>query len=285
MNRDAILNLAMAMVAIGALGVAATTFESATSTDADDVIDLDYDRLPIGQDDAATIVREMSAGDPDGSDGAAERSDPDGDEAADPGRSDADEEVAADRPRDSADDRSRPAGSSAASESSSGGSDGSSGASGLPGETPGDLSLLGRLLALLPYLLLLAALLAAGWLVHRYRDRLRALLADPDPAVEDGSATDDWLDGPPSNAVDRAWVGMVRTLDPDRPAAMTPGECAAAAVRAGFDPDAVDALTEAFREVRYGGRPVTERHERVARRTGRRLDVPIDADDRGGGSP
>lgn len=285
MNRETGLNLAMALLAIGALGVAATTFESATSTDADDVIDLDYDRLPIGQDDAATIQREMNAGE---SEGAAEGDDSDADESE---RSDADaaedsEADAADGASDAADSRSGSDGSSGAADSSDDAGE-RGGASDLPGETPGQLSLLGRLLALLaalvPYLLLLAAVLVAAWLAVRHRDRLRALLDRRNPAADDGAAVDDWLDGRPSNAVDRTWVGMVRALDLDRPAAMTPGECASAAVRAGFDPEAVDALTRAFEEVRYGGRPVTERRERVARRTGRRLAIATGADDPGGG--
>lgn len=59
---------------------------------------------------------------------------------------------------------------------------------------------------------------------------------------------------------------MVRELDVERPWSLTPGECRRAAVEAGMDPEAVGTLTRAFREVRYGERPVTdERRERALR--------------------
>lgn len=67
-----------------------------------------------------------------------------------------------------------------------------------------------------------------------------------------------------SNEVYRAWVEMTGSLDVGRPSASTPGEFADAAVSAGLDRDAVEELTDLFREVRYGGVSADEDRERRA---------------------
>jgi len=112
----------------------------------------------------------------------------------------------------------------------------------------------------------------------RYRDRLLALLAAaygsvaPESLDVGRAEPEPWDDLDPENEVEHAWVTMVRALGIARPWTKTPGECAQAAVAAGMDREAVEAITRAYEAVRYGDEPVTERHVRQARRGLRRLD-------------
>lgn len=66
------------------------------------------------------------------------------------------------------------------------------------------------------------------------------------------------------NEVFRAWRDLTEHLDVETPESSTPKEFAAAAVDAGMDPDHVDALTDVFEMVRYGGAEPTEERERQA---------------------
>lgn len=263
MNRETGFWLAVALLSIAALGVSATTIESTLTTEPDDVIDLDYDTVPIGQDDAQTILDEMGGeetGDrqeqAEGDDGTDSQTKPNPDES-----SDSVDEVP--EPSDSEED------------DGTGQSDDMA-----PTIKPPEPSLLERLLdllaALLPYVLFIAAVLGSAGLTVRYRDRIIALFDDPDPPAPEELSTpeaEDWLDGAPSNDVDRVWVELVDALDLDRAASMTTTECATAAIDAGYDPDAVRTLTEAFEELRYGGQFATDRHERLARSSRRQLDL------------
>lgn len=75
-----------------------------------------------------------------------------------------------------------------------------------------------------------------------------------------------------SNAVYRAFHEMTEALDVDDPETTTPAEFADAAVGAGLDEDDVTALTDLFREVRYGDAPATEAREERAREVLRRIE-------------
>lgn len=66
------------------------------------------------------------------------------------------------------------------------------------------------------------------------------------------------------NEVYRAWRQMTDQLDVPNPHAASPAEFRAAARDAGMAPRHVDALTDLFRDVRYGGEPVTEARETAA---------------------
>jgi hypothetical protein len=66
------------------------------------------------------------------------------------------------------------------------------------------------------------------------------------------------------NEVFRAWRDLTEHLDVDAPESSTPAEFADAAVDAGMDPEHVDALTEVFESVRYGGAEPTAERERRA---------------------
>ena len=127
--------------------------------------------------------------------------------------------------------------------------------------------LLAFLLSILRFLLAVGVILAAGALGYRYRDRIAdmfwdRLQPDDDPAdVHYERST--WPEESPSNAVERAWVGLVEKVDPDRPSVMTPSECAAAARQAGYDAAPVETITSAFERVEYGGVPADEEEDRV----------------------
>lgn len=259
MRRATGARLAVALLAVVALGVSATTIESTMETDANEVIDLDYDRVPIDSDDGTAILAEIEGTD---GDSESER------ELAEDGSPNPDREVSEGEGEGATGfeeaDATREAQRASGEDENAG---------------PGEQSLLDRLLALLaqlvPVLLALLALLVTAGLAYRYRERLLARLSGDDQPDDVGSAPEapaEWAAREPANAVDRAWAAMVRRLDPDRPATMTPEECARAAVEAGFDADAVRTLTETFEEVRYGDRPVTDDRERAAERSRRRLD-------------
>lgn len=91
--------------------------------------------------------------------------------------------------------------------------------------------------------------------------------SDPEGVVAVGRAAgaaadriDD--DAAVENEIYRAWEEMTRLLDVDDPETATPAEFADAAVAAGMDRDDVEALTDLFAAVRYGGfEPTPEREE------------------------
>lgn len=89
------------------------------------------------------------------------------------------------------------------------------------------------------------------------------VLADVGHAA--GDAADRIESGPSfENEVYRAWREMTSHLDVAHPRTSTPGEFARAATEAGMEPAHVAALTDLFREVRYGGaEPTAEREERA----------------------
>lgn len=292
MTRSRALTVLVAALAVSALGVTATSLEATLSTSPDEAIDLDFDRLPIGEDDAAAVKEEIEGGDEGGE--AGQSSDAAPPDAEGSGSA----ESAADAP-DAGDGATGPAEQGDGSDAQSSGGDGSgdrssddvgtsdrsSGGAGTeetasvggsgddagldPGEgaaVSGEESLLDRLLRLLRTLLPLALLLALGWLAHRYRDRLLSLLglgsADEPPAGSE-AGPEAWPGGDPSTAVDRAWVTLVRRADPERPETTTTDECRALARERGLDREGVEAIATAFERVHYGGAPAAEEAERA----------------------
>lgn len=129
--------------------------------------------------------------------------------------------------------------------------------------------------------LLLVAVLTVGLVAAVVRDRAFAAeggdAEEPPPLAAVGrsaGAAADRLaaDADVDNEVYRAWKEMTTSLDLENPAARTPAEFRDAAVDAGMAAEDVDALTELFEEVRYGGAPPTERREDRARETLRRVE-------------
>jgi len=109
--------------------------------------------------------------------------------------------------------------------------------------------------------------------------------ADPETSLGEvadaaGTAADRIeADADVENAVYRAWRDMVTSLDIDSPRTTTPAEFAAAAQDAGMTPADVETLTELFREVRYGGEPVTEERERRALSALREIEAEYGTED------
>ena len=82
------------------------------------------------------------------------------------------------------------------------------------------------------------------------------------------------------NEVYRAWREMTAHLDVANPQSSTPAEFAGAAVEAGMDRDDVAELTSLFEAVRYGGESPTEERERRAVEALRRIEREYAGDGR-----
>lgn len=267
MNGDSYAAIVIALCCIGAAGMASTTLASSLQQDPDDVIDVDYEKLPIGTDEGASVKRAVQgdSSNPDSTGSDSDETDESGPQSSGESNSqerDADSET-------SQSDESSQSGGDGGETRSAGGADGSGDA--------GGLSLLDRLVLLLEQLLPLLALLVALALGYRYRRYLLALgLAAAaslrDEAEERSGAESRWPTERPSNEIHRVWLSMIDRLDLDRPRSRTPSECAAAAIDAGLDPTAVRTLTDVFEEVRYGEKPVTEERRRRAREGLERLE-------------
>ena len=228
MNLSNLFPLVVAVLCITAIGVSATTLDSSLSTDPDEEIDT-YEILPIGQDDAAELQQEME-----GSEDAADGSD--GEDSS----SQSQQQSSANREEEM----------------------------GMSSSPPSLLDrLLDFLLGILRFLLAVGVILALGALGYRYRDRIAdafwGLLQPTDDPADLQYERSSWPDGSPSNAVERAWLALVKKVDPERPAVMTPSECAAEARRKGLDATPVETITNAFERVEYGGVSPSEEEDRV----------------------
>ncbi|WP_418280353.1 DUF4129 domain-containing protein [Halorubrum sp. DTA98] len=243
---------AVALLCVLAIGTSATSLESTVTTDPADEIDIDWDRLPIGQSTAADIRDDIQDGHEDG-DGGVDATDSGVEREAETGSgtgqgSGVDELDGAERDGGTSQDGDAGRDGGAGSDA-----DGPGTTTALP--TVWDL-LWSLLAALLRVLIPVVVLLALAALAYRYRRRISSLLGrTATPDVRGPESVDRWPDREPSTAVDQAWVRMVRRVDPARPATMTTTECAVAAREAGLDADAVELITSAFERVHYGGEP------------------------------
>lgn len=253
MIRSRAVPVVLAVLAVSALGVASTTLETTLSTDPDEVIDPDWSRLPIGQDEAAAIQNEMAEADDSDRGGNAES------RALEAEEEGSDTEVT---PSDGEDDTSSGSGSS-----------GLRTADGAGESTP-----LNRLLAMLSPLLQMllggAVVVTIVAITYRYRTELHALLGREstiEPPVESLPEPESWPGVEPSSVVDRAWLTVVDRIEAERPETMTVAECVALARQQGIDAAATEAIATAFERVHYGSSPVAE-EEHHARVGLRRLD-------------
>jgi len=252
-----VASVAVALLCVLAFGMAGTSLESAVSTEPDEVIDVDYDEVPIGQERGETIKQSVS------NDQNGEQTNPSSD-------------------RD---------GSSSENAKKSDGGETQPDTGGTDGERTvgyGEPSLLDRLLSLLRALLavvlpVLAVVISAA-LLYRYRHRLAALLgilANDSGGAPDHSgdeSTEPWGGAEPSSVVDWVWLDLVRRIDLDRPETKTPAEVQAAAVRSGMDSGAVETVTRTFRDVHYGDEELSDGRRQRVNRSAERLGL-------GGGSP
>jgi hypothetical protein len=86
----------------------------------------------------------------------------------------------------------------------------------------------------------------------------------PEPTAPAADSVTLAADAPATNDVYRAWNALCRAV-PVESAGRTPADVAAAAVDAGYGPEAVADLTDSFCAVRYGGADPTSERERRAR--------------------
>lgn len=249
MDWERTASIAIVALCMTAIGVSATTLDSTVSQTPDDIIDVDQDRIPLGDDSSGEVGEQIDQNK----------------QAQERGATGSGQESQQQRPGDG---QQQPAGGDGDPQVAQQ-SDGSGTLAGL-GER-----LAGSLLDLLPIVLALVALALA----YRYRERLLGLLLAPVAAFgagrQDSAAdqqSDPWGASAPADEVDRAWYAMVRRLDVDQPWTKTPDECRAAAVDAGLDPDAVGTLTRVFREKRYAGDGPAPRDRERARQCLDRLD-------------
>ena len=255
MNGERALAAVAALLCVFAFGTAAASLDSSLSSEPGDLVDPNYGGLPFDREDAAELREQLEG---------AEESDEGQSQSSNSGE----DGSAESQPQGGQGEETGPAAAAGSDDQASSG-----------GTGPGERSLLDRLWAFLLSLwpLLVVAIVLA--LAYRYRARLRALLAalvgGVVPTGGDGRSgeADPWAELDPENDVERAWVTMVRSAGLTKPWTKTPGECAEAAVDSGLDPEGVRAITDAFRAVRYGGEPPTDRHERRAREGLSRLDV------------
>jgi hypothetical protein len=258
MARDRLVTLAIALLCMTTIGVSATTLESTVSSTPDDALDL-HNELPLGEDSAADIDREIAAN----KKGQQEREES------------GDTNVQQSVERSSGEEAPRERSGAGRNERQTDGA-----GTGLQqiGTQPFLQRLLALLAELLPYLLVLLGVAVFAGLLHRYRERLLALLFAPfgsaggrDRPGEGGP--DPWADLDVSDEVDRAWYRMVSHLDVDRPWTKTPAEIRRRAVDSGLDQDAVRTLTDTFREARYAETGATPEHETRARESLDRLGL------------
>lgn len=238
MTADRLIPVLVGVCCIVALGVSATTLESSLSTSPDDVIDLDYDELPVGQESLANAKEQ-----------ATQKGKPD--TAGDP------REVQSQSDSAQASDPSR--------------SEGQGPGSGLGYGIP---SLLDRLLDLLYTLLVYAAVTLAIGLAavagYRYRDRIRDHLVGLWPE-SDRAGESLWVRDEDhgytlevSNPIDEAWLQLLDRAGIDDPHARSPRGSARRAVENGLPREHVESITREFEAVRYGpAEPTPDRVDRV----------------------
>ena len=240
MTADRLLPVLVGVCCIVALGVSATTLESSLSTSPDDVIDIDYDELPIGQESLSDAKEQANQkGKPDTKGDPREvESQSDSEQASDPSQS-----------------------------QSQGQGPGEGMGYGVP-------SLLDRLLGLLYSLLAYAAVTLAIGLAavagYRYRDRIRDHLVGLWP--ESGRAGESlWVrDEDPgyaleaTNPVHEAWLQLLDRAGIADPHARSPRESARQAIENGLPREPVERITREFEAVRYGAaEPTPDRVDRV----------------------
>lgn len=228
MNRSHAIPLLIAVLALSALAIAATTLETTVTTDPDDEINPNWDRLPLAESDAAAIQDEMTAG----SDSTEQQSSGEG-----------------------------------AAPDSSGGEDGDGTAEGLvtpPEETVFDrlLALLTTLLQIVVGLVVIGGIVGAA---VRYHDDITGIFGFEETSQATPSAAEPaaWPPNEPTTVVDTAWIQLVSQLSPPKPETTTPAECLALARRQELDMRAVTAITTAFERVHYGGYAVDDERSRA----------------------
>lgn len=249
MSTDQLLTVGIAACCVLGIGLCAATLDTSVTTQPQDVITVEASWMPV----ASSAVGELrhrvampgSGGDhrpppPEGpDDGDTSRDDPSG------GGSPRDEPSRADETEPQRNEDT--------------------------GQSDSPVSLLQRLLALLesllPWLVVLLAVVVTYRLRDRFLGRLRGLL----PGLHAGDEHPERRPPVPPDEVSRAWYDMVDRLGVDDWTTKTPEECALAAIAAGYDAEPVLTVTRLFQEVRYGNEPASDERALRARQALDRL--------------
>lgn len=241
MNRGIGVWVVVSVVAISALTMSAATIETTLTTDPADMINPDYDTVPIGQDTAETIRQEL-------------------------------ESSADGEPMSESQTTSEPEPQPSGQEDQMG--DGSTTPE--PSLLDRLLDVLMYLLAAVAGVTIAAAAVSRR---DRLLATLTDLLIPPELISDGTEAGSAWPRTRPSNSIEETWVTLVRTLNITRPESMTPRECEAIAIESGFDEQAVTRLTGLFEEVAYGGRAVSADQTKIAIKLRDQLGLYEDIDD------
>ncbi|WP_049972908.1 DUF4129 domain-containing protein [Haladaptatus cibarius] len=230
MNTDRLLTAGIALCCIFAIGTSASTLGSSVDTNPDDVIDVNYESLPINPDDAGELKQEaQSKGEP----------------------------QSAKSQNDQQQSQSNQKQQSSATKQQQKQKQSEKNASKEP------LDFLDRLMELLQQLLQLLIwvvpfVAVAGGIALGVRFGGRLFDSPTEPNSSARSRRPPPPEPNPSNEIERAWWSMVKRFGVEQPHTKTPGECAREAVDAGADRTAAETLTQTFEEVRYGGAPITD---------------------------
>lgn len=239
MNRERAGSVIVAIACITAMGVASTTLESTLSSDPDDAIQLDYDTLPIGKEQASEMKQEVQRNE--------QRQQSESSSSTTKKQEQQQQQQQQQQKQASAPDQSQ------------------------------DLldTLLALLKELLPYIVGTLLLLTVGGLAYHYRERLMAPLLALLPQFGGGRENDaeTGVTWHPRDDAERAWLDLLQAAGVDNPQSKTPTECADAAVDSGFDPEPVHKLRRAFEEIRYGETTLSEEHRERVTQSRRQLGL------------
>jgi hypothetical protein len=258
MSGSRVVPVLTALLAVSALGATATSLETTLTTDPDEEINPNWNRLPISQGEAAAIEEEIIESDGDDT-SATEANEAAGEGATDGSGGDG-EGVEATLP---ATDETRASRDSNENASKTGVESGTVPAQ---GESSPDDSLLALLASILRTLVPVLTALGLAALAYRYRETIHSLLgfgSTDEATSEPASESEAWPGAEPANVVDRAWVTMVQRADPERPETTTTAECRALARERGLDAAGVEAIATAFERVHYGGVAVADEADRA----------------------
>lgn len=250
MDTDRLLSAVVAVLCILSVGFASTTLDDSVDTKPEDVINIDYDKLPINPQQAEEFKGDkVTTANPEGTGTPTEESKTETqDQTATPGEGDA--------------ELRNPQGGSEDQQTEAAGQ----------GSTPRIIeeSLLDKLLSLLMTLLpfvLIGAVLAvavkkretiAGWLETAERN---------DPV-----STQPTVVARPENEVYQAWHEFASAIPYERRKAMTPDEVAAALRNeTELGDELLMELTKTFKRIRYGDAPVTDDDRALAARVEEQL--------------
>lgn len=222
-NRSRAVPLLIAVLALSTLAIAATTLETTVTTDPDEEIDPNWERLPLSEQDAAAIQSEMAAQTAGGS--ADERTGANGGETASSGA------ALVTPPEESLLDRL--------------------------------LAFLGTIIGVVLGGAIVAGVIALAYRYRGQYDSLFDPEQPTSQPTEPPTDRSEWPAAEPAHVVDQAWVRVVTELEPAHPETTTPTECVALARRTDLDVAAVEAITAAFERVHYGGGTLAEESSRA----------------------